>query len=109
VAEAMRRILVESHRRKVSRKRGGEQARRELPADELVAPAVSEDLLALDEALTHLEATDALAAKLVRLRYFAGLTTPQAAEALGVSVRTAERTWAYARSWLMKKIHGPPQ
>jgi RNA polymerase sigma factor (TIGR02999 family) len=103
-AEAMRRILVENHRRKVSLKRGGERQRQELAEAELVAPGVSEDLLALDEALTQLEATDALAAKLVQLRYFAGLTSAQAADAVGVSPRTAERTWAYARAWLLKKL-----
>jgi RNA polymerase sigma factor (TIGR02999 family) len=103
-AEAMRRILVENARRKASLKRGGDLQREEFPESELVAPTVSEDLLALDDALTQLAATDAVAAELVKLRYFAGLTSAQAAEALGLSVRTAERTWAYARAWLLKKI-----
>ena len=103
-AEAMRRILVENCRRKASLKRGGGLLRQELPEAELVAPAVSEDLLALDEALTQLAQTDALAAELVKLRYFAGLTAQQATEVLGISARTADRTWAYARAWLLKKL-----
>jgi RNA polymerase sigma factor (sigma-70 family) len=69
-------------------------------------PAVSDDLLALDEALTQLAQADALAAELVKLRYFAGLTSQQAAEVLGLSARTADRTWAYARAWLLKKLQG---
>jgi RNA polymerase sigma factor (TIGR02999 family) len=103
-AEAMRRILVENCRRKASLKRGGGLLRQELPESELAAPAASDDLLALDEALTQLAQTDAVAAELVKLRYFAGLTSQQAAEALGISARTADRTWAYARAWLLKKI-----
>jgi RNA polymerase sigma factor (TIGR02999 family) len=103
-AESMRRILVENCRRKASLKRGGGLQRQEWPEAEPVAPAVSDDLLALDEALTQLAQTDALAAELVKLRYFAGLTSQQAAEALGISARTADRTWAYARAWLLKKV-----
>jgi RNA polymerase sigma factor (TIGR02999 family) len=103
-AEAMRRILVENARRKDSLKRGGGLERQELPESGLAAPEPSIDLLALDEALTQLAATDALAAELVQLRYFAGLTSVQAAEALGISTRKADRTWAYARSWLLKKL-----
>jgi RNA polymerase sigma factor (TIGR02999 family) len=106
-AEAMRRILVENARRKASRKRGGGWQRQELPEEELLAPSRSDDLLALDEALTQLAATDALAAQLVQLRYFAGLTSAQAAEALGISARTADRTWVYARAWLLKKLQAP--
>jgi RNA polymerase sigma factor (TIGR02999 family) len=100
----MRRILVEDARRKASLKRGGGWVRHELPEPELAAPALSEDLLALDEALTQLAETDALAAELVKLRYFAGLTSRQATEVLGISTRTADRTWAYARAWLLKKL-----
>jgi RNA polymerase sigma factor (TIGR02999 family) len=103
-AEAMRRILVENCRRKASLKRGGGLLRQELTESELAAPAASDDLLALDEALTQLAQTDAVAAELVKLRYFAGLTSQQAAEALDISSRTADRTWAYARAWLLKKI-----
>jgi RNA polymerase sigma factor (TIGR02999 family) len=103
-AEAMRRILVENFRRKSSLKRGGGLSRQEMPASELAAPALSDDLLALDEALTQLARTDALAAQLVKLRYFAGLTSQQAAEVVGMSARTADRTWTYARAWLLKKL-----
>jgi RNA polymerase sigma factor (TIGR02999 family) len=105
-AEAMRRILVEQARRKASLKRGGELQRQEWPKAELTAPAVSDELLALDEALTLLAQTDTLSAELVKLRYFAGLTSRQAAEVLGISARTADRTWAYARAWLLKKLQG---
>jgi RNA polymerase sigma factor (TIGR02999 family) len=103
-AEAMRRILVETSRRKASRKRGGGLRRQDWPEADLAAPTVSEDLLALDEALTQLARTDALAADLVQLRYFGGLTGRQAADLLGISARTADRTWAYARAWLLKKL-----
>jgi RNA polymerase sigma factor (TIGR02999 family) len=105
-AEAMRRILVENARRKAGVKHGGKLHRGELPESRLVAPAISEDLLALDEALTQLAQTDAVAAELVKLRYFAGLTSEKAAEALGMSSTTADRTWAYARAWLHKKMKG---
>jgi RNA polymerase sigma factor (TIGR02999 family) len=103
-AEAMRRILVENARRKGSIKRGGGRRPEELPESELLAPKPSDDLLALDEALTQLAESDSVAAELVKLRYFAGLTSQQAAEVLGMSVRTAERTWAYARAWLLKRL-----
>jgi RNA polymerase sigma factor (TIGR02999 family) len=103
-AEAMRRILVENARRKASLKRGGGLERQELPESDLAAPEPSLDLLALDEALTQLGTTDALAAELVQLRYFAGLTSAQAAEALGISTRKAERIWTYARSWLFTRL-----
>jgi RNA polymerase sigma factor (TIGR02999 family) len=103
-AEAMRRILVESARRKAADKRGGGLARVDLADADVPAPADSDDLLALDEALTQLAAADPLAADLVKLRYFAGLTAAEAAAALGISPRTAERTWAYARAWLKKRI-----
>ncbi len=105
-AEAMRRILVENARRKASEKHGGKLQRAELPESRLVAPAISEDLLALDEALSQLAQTDAVAAELVKLRYFAGLTSEQAAATLGLSSTTADRTWAYARAWLQKKLRG---
>lgn len=104
-AEAMRRILVENARRKSRLKRGGDRDREVLPEAQVVAPEISDDLIALDDALTQLAATDAAAAELVKLRYFAGLTLAQAAEALGISARTADRTWVYARSWLYKKLH----
>jgi RNA polymerase sigma factor (TIGR02999 family) len=103
-AEAMRRILVENARRKASLKRGGGKERVDIDAAELVAREVGDDLLALDEALSQLAQTDALAADLVKLRYFAGLTSEQAASALGLSPRTADRTWVYARAWLRNKL-----
>jgi RNA polymerase sigma factor (TIGR02999 family) len=105
-AEAMRRILVENARRKGRLKRGGRRTREALDPEELVAPPVPDDLLALDEALSQLAATDAQAAELVKLRFFAGLTIQQAAEALNVSPRTADFVWAYARAWLLRKLEG---
>jgi RNA polymerase sigma factor (TIGR02999 family) len=105
-SEAMRRILVDQARRKHSRKRGGALARHDLDDVAIVAPAGGIDILALDDALDRLAFRDAEAAELVKLRFFAGLTTRQAAAALGVSERTAERLWTYARSFLLKEI-GP--
>jgi len=108
-AEAMRRILIDQARRKHSRKRGGSLRRVELDEGALLVTsedAVADDLLALDEALQQFESEDALKARLVKLRYFAGLSIAQAAEALGISAATAKRHWAYARSWLYGKIHG---
>jgi RNA polymerase sigma factor (TIGR02999 family) len=103
-AEAMRRILVEQARRKRSRKRGGD--RRRLGQDVLDLAVVDDNdhLLDLDEALRALAAADPQAARLVELRYFAGLTIPQVAEALGVAPRTADFLWAYARAWLLRKL-----
>jgi RNA polymerase sigma factor (TIGR02999 family) len=103
-AEAMRRILVESARRRASLKRGGDREQEELPESRLIAPEVSDNVEALDEALTQLAEVDAVSAELVKLRYFAGLTLAQAAEALGMSARTADRTWLYARTWLFEKL-----
>jgi RNA polymerase sigma factor (TIGR02999 family) len=105
-AQAMRRILVENARRKRRLKRGGGAARQELQESNLVAPDVPDDLVALDEALAQLALVDPRAAELVNLRYFAGLTIPQAAEVLGVAPRTADFLWAYARAWLLRKIEG---
>jgi RNA polymerase sigma factor (TIGR02999 family) len=105
-AEAMRRILVESARRKASIKRGGGLARVDLDRGLLAAPEIQEDIEALDQALTKLAAVDKMAAELVQLRYFAGLTLPEAAQVLGVSPRTAGRLWAYARAWLRQEIEG---
>jgi RNA polymerase sigma factor (TIGR02999 family) len=103
-AEAMRRILVEQARRKAAQKRGGGLVRDPIPESEIVAPESDSELLALDEALAKLAETDALAADLVKLRYFAGFTSAAAAAALGISSRMADRTWAYARAWLRKRI-----
>src|SRR5262249_4980873 len=105
-AEAMRRILVESARRKDSLKRGGGLARADLDEQQIPAPEITEDVLALDRALEKLAAADKMSAELVQLRYFAGLTVPEAAQVLGVSPRTAGRLWSYARAWLRQEIEG---
>jgi RNA polymerase sigma factor (TIGR02999 family) len=103
-AEAMRRILVDAARHKKALKCGGELVRQELMESQIEAPARCEDLVALDDALDRLAEVDAEASELVKLRFFAGLTSQQAAEALGVSPRTAERMWTYARSFLFKEM-----
>ena len=103
-AEAMRRILVDNARRKQSQKRGGDRARLDL--DEFAA-ATSErldDVLDIDAALDGLAGADPQAAELVKLRYFAGLSIPQAATALGISPRNADFVWAYARAWLLRSL-----
>ena len=105
-AEAMRRILVEKARRKQSAKRGGDMTRQDLDALELAIPEIPEDVLALDEALNKLAATDKTAAELVHLRFFAGLPLAEAARHLGVSPRTVDRLWAYARAWLHQELRG---
>ncbi len=106
-AEAMRRILVENARRKKRLKHGGDRTRLlDFDPERLAAPEVPEDLLALDEALSRLAVADPQAAELVQLRYFGGLTLKQAAELLGVSPRTADAWWAYARSWLLAELRG---
>jgi RNA polymerase sigma factor (TIGR02999 family) len=103
-AEAMRRILVDQARRKMADKHGGGRPRVELP-DDLAAPeARSDDLVALDEALTRLESHDPDAARLVKLRYFAGLSHQEAAEALGISRGAADRLWALGRAWLFRQL-----
>jgi RNA polymerase sigma factor (TIGR02999 family) len=106
-AEAMRRILVENARRKRRLKHGGGRARQELDEELLAAPEPREDLVALDEALNKLAVIDRTAAQLVQMRYFAGLTLPEAARALDISARTAGRLWAYARAWLRREVEGP--
>jgi RNA polymerase sigma factor (TIGR02999 family) len=103
-AEAMRRILVDNARRKKRAKHGGGRARDDFEALGIAAAPVSEDLLDLDEALAAFAAVDARAAQLVKLRYFTGLTVKEAAEMLGISPRTANSLWAYARAWLLEKI-----
>jgi RNA polymerase sigma factor (TIGR02999 family) len=105
-AEAMRRILVERARRRRRLKRGGDRVRQPLEEAELLAPEPREDVLALDEALTELAATDRAAADLVQLRYFGGLSIPDAAQVLGVSPRTAKRLWTFARAWLWERLQG---
>ena len=108
-AEAMRRILIENARRKQRQKRGGGVERVDIEQIQLAEPLPSTDLLALDEALTELARRDPPAAELVQLRFFAGLTQQQAADLLGISPRTAARTWAYARAWLFQQIAGDKQ
>src|SRR5262245_25652458 len=99
-AEAMRRILVDNARRKKTVKHGGAQQCVEIEvADSSVGPALL-DLLALDEALQKFSELEPLKADLVKLRFFAGLTMPEAADALGISLATAERHWTYARTWM---------
>jgi RNA polymerase sigma factor (TIGR02999 family) len=105
-SEAMRRILVEEVRRKRSLKRGGGMGRHEMNASEVAAPEPREDLLALDEALTELAASEPTAAQVVQLRYFGGLTIAEVAEVLHISSRTANRHWTYARAWLHQKLEG---
>jgi RNA polymerase sigma factor (TIGR02999 family) len=105
-AEAMRRILVDNARHKRSIKRGGGLVRQNLDDVEISCPEVSQDILAVDEALEKLARTDKQAAELVKLRYFGGLTANDAADILGISERTADRLWAFGRSWLMKEIRG---
>jgi RNA polymerase sigma factor (TIGR02999 family) len=103
-AEAMRRILVEQARRRNAAKRGGQAGREELDEAVLAAPEPAEDVLALDDALTRLATIDPVAAQLVQLRFFAGLNMTEAADILGMSVRSAHDIWAYARSWLRREI-----
>lgn len=103
-AEAMRRILVEHARRKRSAKHGGEHQRVELNIETIVSEIPGEDLLALDEALSQFESQWPDKAKLVKLKYFAGLTIPEASEAMGISTATAERHWRFARAWLHSQL-----
>ena len=103
-AEAMRRILIDQARRKGSQRRGGELAREPLESLDIAAPEPSIDLLAVNEALARFEAIDKVKADLVKLRYFVGLTIPEAAEAHGISTTTADRYWAYARAWLHTEL-----
>jgi RNA polymerase sigma factor (TIGR02999 family) len=103
-AEAMRRILIENARRKQRLRRGGNRRRVDLHDADLVIDPPSDDLLALDEALTKLSEIDRAKAELVKLRYFAGLTLEQAARVLDISPATAKRHWTYAKAWLYGRI-----
>ncbi len=103
-AEAMRRILVDQARRKGSERQGGGLKRHPLEHVQIAAPEPSLDVVAIHEALARFEQIDKLKADLVKLRYFVGLTIPQAAEALGVSSASADRYWAYARAWLHAEL-----
>jgi RNA polymerase sigma factor (TIGR02999 family) len=103
-AEAMRRILVEQARRKHADKRGGGRLRVDLPEELADTKSRTDNLIALDEALSQLEQHDADAARLVKLRYFAGLSHQDAAKALGMSRGTADRLWALGRAWLFRQL-----
>ncbi|MBN1505397.1 MAG: sigma-70 family RNA polymerase sigma factor [Sedimentisphaerales bacterium] len=105
-AEAMRRILVENARRKKSRKHGGGRCRVNVEDQDITIENAPDDLLALDTALAELSAADPTKAQLVKLRFFAGLTIDQAAEALGISRATAIRHWSFARAWLFDRVRG---
>ena len=107
-AEAMRRILVESARRKHRLKRGGNVDLQELEESQIEMTAPSEEVLAVHEALDQLAAEDPLAAEVVKLRYFVGLAIPKVAEALNIAPRTADRLWAFARVRLKHAIRGEP-
>jgi RNA polymerase sigma factor (TIGR02999 family) len=104
-AEAMRRILVENARRKQGTRRGGDLQRQDRDLDRLGGPGRSPDVIAVDEALKDLAEQDPNIAKLVELRFFAGLTLEEAAAILGVSDRTADRYWVYAKAWLREAIY----
>jgi len=105
-AEAMRRILVERARHKKSLKGGGSRHRQEMGEIAASAAVPDIDVIALDIALSRLESTDKRKAQLVKLRFFAGLTMEEAAQALGISTSTADNDWAYARCWLRLEIDG---
>jgi len=106
-AEAMRRILVDNARHKRSLKRGGDRKRIDLDAN-VAAQTPRDDLLALDEALARFEALEPMKAQVVKVHFFAGLTLPETAEALGISLATAERYWAFARTWLFAELADSP-
>jgi RNA polymerase sigma factor (TIGR02999 family) len=106
-AEAMRRILVENARRKKAEKHGGGWQRHELLDAELAVDSTTDDLFAVDEALTRFATAHPRAARLVHIRYFLGQTLSEAADLLGVDDRTAYRDWAYARAWLRRELDRP--
>ena len=103
-AEAMRRILIENARRKQRIRHGGQHQKVDLEEADLILEGPSDDLIALDEALTKLSEIDKVKADLVQLRYFAGLSLEQTARFLGISATTAKRYWVYARAWLYREI-----
>jgi len=105
-AEAMRRILVDRARQRRSQKRGGGRARIDFQEDAIAAPEARDEILAVNEALAGLAAVDPRAAQLVNLRYFAGLSIDETAEVLGISPRSADRLWSYARAWLQRATGG---
>jgi RNA polymerase sigma factor (TIGR02999 family) len=103
-AEAMRRILIDQARRKARLRHGGDHQRIDIDQGQLSAELESEDFLALNEALDRLAREEPAAAEVVKLRYFAGLSIDETAAALGISVRTANRDWAYAKAWLHEQL-----
>jgi RNA polymerase sigma factor (TIGR02999 family) len=103
-AEAMRRILIDGARRRQARRHGGGTERADLEAVEVAAPQRDERLLAVSEALERFEGVDRVAAELVKLRCFVGMNMPEAAEALNLPLRSAERLWTYARAWLRREM-----
>jgi RNA polymerase sigma factor (TIGR02999 family) len=103
-AESIRRILIENARRRSRVKHGGGWERVELDFSAIVVPEIDQDLISLDEALNRLANADPLSAQVVKLRYFAGLTIPQAAEMLDISPRKADFLWSFARAWLRREI-----
>lgn len=105
-AEAMRRILIDHARRRQAQKRQGRMQRLPLDAVEVAQTASFEEVAALDEAVTALAVENPRAAEVVRLRFYAGLEEAQAAQALGISARTARREWAFARAWLWRRLEG---
>ena len=104
VGEAMRRILVEQARRRAAAKRGGQVVREAVDPDEIAAPGPDEQILAVHDALDGLAQADPDAAVLVKLRFFGGMTMGEAADVLGISVRSAQDLWSYARTWLRRRI-----
>jgi RNA polymerase sigma factor (TIGR02999 family) len=104
-AEAMRRIVINRARDKKRLKRGGNLRRVDFDHAEVAVESNGEDLVALDDALTELEAEDSVAAQVVKLRFFAGLKQREVAAALGISLRSAERQWAFAQAWLFDRLH----
>jgi RNA polymerase sigma factor (TIGR02999 family) len=105
-AEAMRRILIDQARRKASQKRGGAQRREELHESRIELRAPPDEIVAVNEALDGLAAEDRLAAEVVKLRYFVGMSIPEIADALGMAPRTVDRHWSFARAWLKRAIEG---
>ena len=105
-AEAMRRILIDKARRKASRKRGADPVRESLDTSAIALRAPSAEMVAVHEALDALAQEDAMAAEVVKLRYFVGMTIPEIADALDLAPRTADRHWAFARAWLKRAIEG---
>jgi len=106
-AEAMRRILIDNARRKQAERHGGGWQRHDLLEAELAIDSTGDELFAVDEALSKLAAGEPEIARLVELRFFAGLSLAEAARCLGTSVRTAHRHWAYARAWLRRELDRP--